>query len=269
MRLRSFFPSTHIHEHYPCSERASELGIAPHVYQTFLAHRAILMDYIDQPTLTFGQAKQASSCVKVAHALHKVHAMNKNPYVFLSVQEKMEKLCEQPYINRSDSLPKEAIGLIRQGNVELGSLRIEKRSIHGDLNPRNIFLTDTGIFFIDWSETNWDDPFYDLTGFALLNGLNSEEEFSLLETYLQHSLSSEEKKHYLIVKKIQLAALALTCYAITKNLLHQFSEQLIDPTTPLKSWHHYVTEFAKNDPHLSAQFFCELARCALKDAKYG
>lgn len=260
------YPLNEVEKEFYALEHGAEIGIAPSIYHIFLEDRAILMDYIGKPW-TMSQAKQPNSCQKMALALRQLHGMSRNPFVSLSVQEKTERFYQQPFIKPSESLPKEAIQLIRQGNVALGNLpHRELTTIHGDLNPRNIFLTDKEVLLIDWSETNWDDPFYDLSSIALLHDYSLKEETFFLETYLQHSMTEAELKHYLIVKKIQLATLSLTCYGITKNLLFQFPEQRIDASAPLKSLHHYIAAFAKNDPNLPAQFFFELAQGALDSA---
>lgn len=259
-------PSKVQREFYALQEGA-KVGISPRIHCIFAEDKAILMDYISGNTISIDQAKQRANCIKIAEALRKAHAIEKNPYPRTSFQDRMEARYVKLSKHIEDkNLITEAIHLIRLGNAEMVNMSVKKVNIHGDLNPRNIFITDQSALFIDWCDTNWEDPFYDLTHFSLLHGYNFEEEQLLLSTYLQHNPTEEEQRHFLIIKKINLANLCLTCHYVMNSLLSKFPHQSIDSRVPLKKVSYYVELFANNRSELPAQFFFELAQCALESA---
>ncbi len=242
-------------------QEGSKLGIAPHIHHVSADGRAILMDYIDGGTVTLAQIKQPENIVKIAKTLRAVHATAKNPYPSASFNEKMEGyyqiLKERSLIN---SAVTEAILRIRTIHEKLALDDSEKVSTHGDLNPRNIFLTGNEIKLIDWAECNWEDPFYDLTCLTLMNDYSEKEEALLLESYLEHSPTNKEKERYFLVKKTRLAGSCL----VSELLLSQMTKKDLDSAMPLKDWSHYIQLFASNQEELPPQFFYDLSRLALQ-----
>ncbi len=259
--------NSEIQREFYALQEGAKVGISPRIHSIFAKDKAILMDYVSGNTISIDQAKQCANCIKIAEALRKAHAIEKNPYPPISLQARMEAL----YIELSKQIEDinfitEAIHFIRLGNAQMANMNVKKANIHGDLNPRNIFITHQSVLFIDWCDTNWEDPFYDLTNFSLLHGYSFEEEQLLLSTYLQHNPTEEEQRHFSTIKQINLASLCLTCHYIMKSLLFKFPDQSIDSQAPIKEWSYYIELFANSRSELPAQFFFEAAQSALKSA---
>ncbi len=58
-----------------------------------------------------------------------------------------------------------AISIIREGSLELEKLESPSVNTHGDLSPRNILMASQTLYFIDWSEEMYTEPFHDLLFF--------------------------------------------------------------------------------------------------------
>jgi thiamine kinase-like enzyme len=246
---------------------ASDLGIGPKVHKIFLDQRSILVDYVKGGTLTTRDAKSPHCIKSMAAALRKLHGGPKNPHARYRYNEKIDRifwLISKAVVTINEY--RESIDLVRRGLKELGSLEFEKVTIHGDLNPRNIFLRKEGILLIDWSETDFDHPFYDVSGFTVLHDYSDEAEMELLRLYLGRAPSSDELRQFNLVKRINLAKLARTCFAIGADL-QAMDPQEIDPDASLKEWSYYVSTFSDPKSDLSAQFFSECGRSALEYAK--
>jgi aminoglycoside phosphotransferase (APT) family kinase protein len=257
--LRLYDSERDVQREFYALQAASNAGIGPRVWDAMPEERAVLMDFVQGKTITLSQARE--NIVLLAECLRKAHATEKNPHSRAATRDRIEQfyelLCEHtPDRGNLD----EAMAMIREGQDNLpGAPRV---NIHGDLNPRNIFLTENGIQLIDWSETNWEHPYYDLTCLALLHDFSDQEEQAFLEAYLQRKPTPEELRQYNQVKKIQLAMFYLNCTGVALKI-----RSPIDPTTPLQSWTYYVENFAITDQDLSAQFFDECARASLERAR--
>lgn len=155
--------------------------------------------------------------------------------------------------------------MIRAKYRALEQLGAPKVSIHNDLNPRNIFSSDRGIYFIDWSEATWEDPFYDLAFLSIVLDYNSTEEKLLLKSYLKHQLTPLEIKRYALVKQLNFARLCLGAYNIAAQLVK--AGETIDYTHPVTSWSCNAPLFAGGSDQLPAQYFFEVARAALDAAR--
>ena len=121
------------------------------------------------------------------------------------------------------------------------ALHAEKVSIHGELNPRNIFITEKDIFLINWEYTGFNDPFFDLSYVAIFHGYNEKEELLLLEHYLQHKPCPSELKRYYLTKQINLYDLCIFFHYFAIKL--NPNNEKLDDMTPLKNWSDYTKHF--------------------------
>lgn len=245
-------------------KEADRLGIGPHIHHVGFKDRAVLMDYIEGGTLTIDRAKQPENCLKVAHALRKAHGTPRNPYPRSSFKERIEALYEELKDHIPSRYITEAIERARKLNKDIKNGALPKANIHGDLNSRNIFITDKGAIFIDWSQTNWEDPFYDLSCFAIMHDYNREQERLLLANYLGNPPTKAQQKHYDCIKKINLAHLCLTCHYIMYEQL-QKNPQKIDESAAIRPWSYYARTFADDQSSLAPQFFYEAGISALNE----
>ncbi len=247
-------------------EESANAGISPIVFQSFPEDKMVLIEYINENTLTIEQANQSENCVKIANALRKAHTISKNPYHGIPRNEIMEgfykTLLDYPEIRRETT---QAIELIRKGHQEIQNMSSSYSvNTHNDLNPGNIFLTNRGVLFIDWEGTNWEDPFYDLSYFAIFHDYDEKMEFILMKNYLGRDPYLEEVKRYKLTKMINFARISTSCYFIS---VHSRKNDF-DDSIPLENWGYYVRALAnKCYGNLStSQFFYSLAIAALQQA---
>lgn len=247
-------------------EKAAQLGIAPLVLEAFPDNKMVLIEYIDEKTLTIEQALEIENCVKLAQGLRKAHTIPKNPYHGLPRHEIMkgfyQTLLGYPEIREETT---EAIQLIREGHQKVQNMPSSYSvNTHNDLNPGNIFLTNKGVVFIDWEGTNWEDPFYDLSYFAIFHDYPKTLEGSLLKSYLGRDPFDEEYRRYHLTKMTNFARISTSCYFIAAHV----QQSTWDHTLPLEHWGHYVRALAHNHCNglPTGQFFYHLAKTALQQA---
>lgn len=79
---------------------------------------------------------------------------------------------------------------------------------HGDLSPANIFVSPC-IQFIDFSEVDARDRFYDLAYFAFFHNLEHKSELFLLKSYVADSATEDDLFYYKLIKNNLIGQLAL------------------------------------------------------------
>lgn len=241
---------------------ASLKGIAPKISYVSPDHLSILMEFIPHRTLSIDEAHIPNNCIRIAKALRLAHSDTSHHLPGESIQSRANR-CSQKMLEAQMGSPQmihKAKQLVDQYAETLERLPLRKVGIHGDLNPRNIILTDDNVYFIDWAETNRDDPFYDLTYFALKLDYSPEEEFIFLSSYLERIPTESEMKRYALNKKLHQAFWCLTNLYLADYQLKKNPEQTIDKKSPLKSWRYYQTMYAEGNQELPAQYFYDLSQ---------
>jgi len=239
----------------------AKAGIAPQIHFVSKDNKTIIMDYIEGGTHSLEQSRNRENRELITAGLRKVHATEKNPYIQVNMQERAEEFYQQYYdrmVNKQDFTV--AFHLLMQTFQELENLNPPHVNIHADLSPRNIFISNGHVFFIDWSPY-WEDPFLDLTYFAVSHDFGDEEEKSLLEDYLQRSPTLEEKKRFQLAKKIVLSRLCMSLNMLVSD------EEGIDVSAPLKEYSHYIRLLTSPDVELTSQYFYEVSQILLQKAK--
>lgn len=250
------------------SVEAAKQGISPAVLYVSPDHRAILMEYIEGNTLRIEEAKQPSNIIKFASILRKAHQMCGHPVEGESRLSKADR-CFNKVLKDNIGSEQDIVGafeLYKRYQQELSNYTYEPVNIHGDLNPRNIFIQQGSIKLIDWAETVAEDPFYDLSYFSLKHDYNQEEELVLLANYLLSEPSLTQLNRFALHKKIHQAFWSLTNLYLADAELKKHPEQKINVHTDLKEWGQYQKNYA-DCIELPAQYFYELSRLNYQLAK--
>jgi aminoglycoside phosphotransferase (APT) family kinase protein len=242
--------------------KASQLGVAPHIHGITENRRAILAEFITEEKFSLEQIKQPAVLQKIGEALRLVHSIPRHSHPTISIRDKYEAIYQRLPSN-DDAV--DAISIIRDGIAQLHALGDFQKNIHGELHPRNVFVTEQNVLLIDWAETTWADPLYDLSYFVLLHDLSNVEEQTLLRCYLGHEPTAVEKKRYALTKKINLAGVCLVLNQLLSTN-QDVSQRVISPEQR-KDWSYYVQLFSSEDKELSSQFFHGWAITALEMAR--
>ncbi len=246
-------------------KEAAKIGVAPPIHWISDDGHLILMDYVQGTTLTIECSKKPEIIANVASLMRKVHNLPKNPFNAPAFKEHMDKFyLEHSKGSKNLEIWEAAISIIREGSLELEKLESPSVNTHGDLNPRNVLMTSQTLYFIDWSEEMYTEPFQDLGYFSILMDYNSCEDDLLLNSYLLRQPTTYEKKRFLIAKKMNFGRLALGGLYVGNKL--SIAKEEDNTSHELKEWPYYAKSFASNDENLSSQFFCNLAKVAIQSA---
>jgi len=246
-------------------QEASQRGFAPYVHYASSDASIILMDYVHGRTSTSEQAKKPENIANLAVTLRQVHDLPVNPNAQISVFKRMQKLYrsmkEKIITNPELDAAVEQLSSLKR---DLDLFAIPCSTSHGDLNPCNILFTDQGIMLIDWSENGCEDPFYDLSCFALCHNYHANEEELLLTHYLGKIPDSNQRARYELNKRMDYVYFAIELFSIAHEAACRQGIKLKQNTHP-GDWSFYTTNFEQKSNVLSPQFFYDFAGCALKN----
>lgn len=243
-------------------EGASKRGAAPRIYAISPDFSYLLIEYLNIPTLSLKDAK--THVVKLAEMISKIHAMPQNPYAkksqiaqFMEIYKDLKK--DGMALKDLD----EAVQELEPLDIKIGKHQAAKATLHGDLHPRNLFLTkDKRVLAVDWEGTNVDDPFYDLGFCSLLHSLDENEEREFLHAYKQREFTSEEFERYSLCKRASLIFLSILCISQAHELT-KINGESYQIDSPLENWSIYIQGWSEKGEH-PAQFFFNWGRSSLQ-----
>lgn len=244
-----------------CLTEASKKGLSPQIIYISPDSRTVIMDFIEGKTLTIKQANLPENVFKIARTLYETHQITGHCSVGESLLSK-SKRCALVLNDHlaSKAQIKHACELIHSYSLALKDYDYPRVRVHGDMNPRNIFLTNDKVLLIDWAETTMEDPFYDLSYFSLKADYDEENERLLLTSYLGRPSNENEWKRYQLHKKIHHAFWSLTDLYLANEELKKHPDQQINKENVLNNWNAYQESFADSPDELPAQFFYDLSR---------
>ena len=252
-------------------QEGSLLGIAPQVIASSDTGRAVLMEYIEGPTLTPSVAKDHAE--EIGKSLRTLHGGAKNPHAgdakyldetehrYQFVKERSDLKIATEGLRSIFKDATKAIEFIRENAPRLSSK--QRVNIHGDLHPQNLFWASGGLKMIDWEFTVWDNPYHDLGRFSTSLALDDSADELLLEGYFGGSPTEAEREQFLLSKKLNYANKALIGFKITLLILEK-EPQLLDFSSEPTDWSHYIESFAVATERMPLQFFYDYGKCALE-----
>lgn len=255
-------------------KKTSEIGAGPHVYATYPEQQKILMEFIDEPTITPEVA--ARHLKEIGSRLRDIHdkiplVANPGPSIQKSTQTRMEEI-ERHYrereiqkLNNDHSTTlvnsaRKAHELFQREVVALPSNL--KTNIHTDLHPRNAFWSDKkGFLAIDWESVTHGHPYFDLASLSIFYGLNPDQETELLAGYFGKTPNEEELREYKMVKRVRLA------YTAIVNTVWAFRVEKEKPFTELaprdNNLYDLMQLFGAREKSIDRQFFVDVALVSL------
>ena len=243
---------------------AAKAGIAPCVYYVSNDNSVVLMEYIVGEISTIELAKEKKNIINVALALRKAHdiphySSSSDTTVFQKMMDHYNLLKNNGKTFRELDC---AIDKLLELKKNLDEFYVPCVTIHGDLHSGNIFFMGTSAKFIDWAETGCEDPFYDLSCFALCHNFEEEEEHLLLNSYLGKTINVEQKTRYEIIKRMDYIYFSVELFFISYELSSSQGLE-IDHEKPISDWLFYISRFTDQENRFSSQFFYEFGHCAL------
>jgi tRNA A-37 threonylcarbamoyl transferase component Bud32 len=240
---------------------ASKIGLSPSVFYVSPDSQAVLMEFINLPTLTLEVSKMPLNIVRMANAIRLTHGISGNSTESEGLLSKAirchKKVFDDGLGNRKNI--DHALEMVKVNLEKLVKYSATKVHLHGDLNPRNIFITNERVLFIDWTETSYDDPFYDLSYFSMKHDFDDAQESLLVSSYLQRKPTQEEEERFVLLKKIQQAFWSLTNLYLADVELSKNTDQVIDKEASLQNWGFYQ-KLSADCIEMTAQNFYDLSR---------
>jgi aminoglycoside phosphotransferase (APT) family kinase protein len=171
----------------------ASLDIAPKVYYAGPESLVLVMDYISGATLKPKDLKNPKAFKVLAKTLRILHAHDL-PFPYVRTQkERVEGQLKKAKKSFS-AFPSLYESLYNQYGKEAKSQDgNEQALIHGDLNPSNIMLSDTGkIYFIDWAEASTENKYIDLGMLTFWNGFSASQTRAFMKAYLERDPTNQE-----------------------------------------------------------------------------
>ncbi len=267
-------------------EQLSERNLGPKIYASFPNINRVLMERIQEPTITPQIAKQHPH--KIGENLKKFHeiplyeergksfrSFNSTRWEEIKSWYDAQKRLGKPIHPKLEALVKDGGKAMEIFEKEMGKLQKMPSSrlanIHTDLHARNCFWRNNGIILIDLEDTSHGESLFDVASVAIFQGFDQREELELLKGYFGREPTEAELREYFQLKKIRWA---YTCIGnivwiarIWKNNIEERKPELDKIEQPTQSFGAYMQAFATEGWSPSLEFFVNVARLALKEAK--
>lgn len=241
--------------------QASNLGIAPKVYAASIPLKSLLTDYESRPTLSWEQAHEPDAIHRIGFGIRQIHSIPKSPYP----NDSWFSAYNQMTLASQNESAAQILQLLQKYDQELSLLPPNKVTVHGDLNPRNIFINPDHVLFIDWTNTTWDDAFFDLSYFAAILDYDEAETETLLQSYLGHAPTSTDWHRYDLTYKINLLGLVMIADLASERLA-EHTHEVVNDAGDLQELSYYARRFAESSD-MSAQLLHDWSRAALQEVR--
>ena len=201
--------SNHFSQEAAIVEKVAGQGLGPTLVNRDTSRGEMLLEYISHypwPEYSSDSKpyKSAMIALRMAHQTLTADSVGRvefTPFSFISKSV-------QTLTGRVKWLPEQFSRAVEEIDAIYRKITpwLEKNAVlcHGDFHRANVLIGQHNVFLIDWTTAAVGHPFFDVAKFTL--GLDWQDRLSMLEAYLGHEPSAEEKEHF---RFIDLALLVL------------------------------------------------------------
>ena len=212
-----------------CAQYGTKLNIAPSCYYADAEDGIIIMDYVNQETLTKEIVLQ-----KIPELLNKLHYSKKiSPAFCVTFSYMNDFIAKAIKITPSEQIINYYKSI--QDIMSILSSHRQLASCHNDLNSENMLYDGKQIYLIDFEAAGLEDPYFDLATVCQQNCFDSTEDFTFLENYLGRKPSDLELSKLALMKQVSY------CYHALHFFQHAYNAGMMefhDKVPTFKQWYH-------------------------------
>jgi len=202
---------------------ASSINLAPKLVYSDPDALIIIMKFLDGHTLSTDDLNDKNTLQNLGIALKKLHSHSCNLPYPRSQLDRVRKHYTRSRLKKI-AVPSCFEDLYNEF-LEESKSHVGLSFCHGDLNPKNILVCDSQIYFIDWPGSALDNPYADLGYLCLLSGMTKSQEKVFLEAYHQKEVTEKDLRDLKTFK-------TRTCF-LTATVWFDFSETIEDQLIPI------------------------------------
>lgn len=243
---------------------AADKGIAPKVYYCADDYSFIIMDFVDDHTLLWQDAREAEVLDLIAQKVHAVKQLDHNAFIYENGWNLFGQI-NKDYHAIKDQGHEDLNCMIDQAfqstKIIHQKIENEKRSLvpcHNDLNYRNIFFTEKNIIFIDWEMAGINYDFYDLAYYSVFSCLNEKDDVYLLTRYLAQAPTFGDIAYFKNIKLMIRCCNIFYLLAFLENIPQSIPEESI------QDFEFYAYAFSQDAKIISPEFLYKIAFSQLR-----
>jgi aminoglycoside phosphotransferase (APT) family kinase protein len=185
------------HRIYACMIAASDAGLTPHVHYASTDDGVSITDFVEASPLPLSEASQL-----LPRTLRALHSLPPFPREFNFVT------AHKGFIWRfrdAALMPRQEVDEAFEHYSRICEtyprLDTDMVSSHMDLKPDNILYDGRSIWLVDWQAAFLNDRYFDLSVVANYLVSTESDEYTLLETYFNHSPDEYERARFFLMRQ--------------------------------------------------------------------